>query len=925
MKNGLFIHSLRIEYRENPIGIDEPAPRFSWKLKSSEQNTVQSCCRIVVTGEHGVAWDSGFCADSRSSGVVYAGEPLLPFTRYEVSVTVRDQLEREACTQGFFETGVMQESVSGWNAKWIGYPPEQESRACLAFSKSFSVDKPVRSARLYATACGIYEAALDGKKAGDAFMAPGWTSYHHRIQYQAYDLTEALSSSGTCSHELLLTAGNGWYRGFLGFADSPDHFGKEKAVLAMLRIVYEDGSVSCIGTDESWSVKTSPILTSEIYYGETQDYTKPCEVLGQAVRLDHQDVTEKLSAQHQEPVRITKRFPAVSKVLTPKGEFVIDFGQNLAGFVEVNLPKSEEGSLVLYHAEALDKEGNFYPETLRSAVSRDEYRYTDKDTGKTVSPHFTFHGFRYIRAEGIPFETDLSCFTACALHTDMEKTGSFTCDNPLVERLVKNIEWSQRSNFLDVPTDCPQRNERLGWTGDAQVFSGTAAFQFQTELFFEKWLADVSAEQTAEYGVPHVVPNILGSQPGAAAWSDCAVIIPWNLYQAYGDIRILEKQYGSMKGWVDYVTGRCRENGLWMDGHQYGDWLGLDAETAAVSDNRYGATDRYLVANIYYANSADIVAKAARVLGKKEDAERYEALHSRIIEAIRREYVTEAGRLVSETQTACVLMLHFGILEEKDIPVVLNTLEKNLGAHRNHLVTGFTGTPYICLCLSAFNRHDLAEAVFLKEDCPGWLYAVKQGATTIWERWDSIKPDGSFDTSGMNSLNHYANGSIGEWLYRTVAGISPAEPGYRKIRIAPTLTHGMTRAEGTLDSPYGIIRSAWTCKDRRITVDIEIPANTTAELVLPEKEEILTVGSGCYHFEYPTETRLEQDRYTMETTLGELVADPEAATVINSLSPGMLDSPMIQYAFGMTVSELSAASEDAGAMFKAVLQKLNQH
>lgn len=920
MDDRLQIADLRTEYQRHPLGIDEEHPRFSWKLISETMNVKQMSYRILVKDEKEVVWDSQKRAEDKSVAVVYDGKQLNSYTEYRVSVQVWDNYEREAKAEGIFETGLMKGGK--WEADWITAPTitDEEKKCCPVFKYTFKAKHGIKRGRLYAAACGMYEAYINAKKAGDVFFAPGWTSYHNHILYQTYDVTGQLM--GSKENELTLIVGNGWYKGYLGFMDKPDNYGDRTGVSAMLRIEYDDGTNECICTGTDWDVCTEVIMESEIYYGETQDFTSKASYLGKAELFTDKGIG-KLESQSCEPVRITKRFDAKRKLITPKGELVIDFGQNMAGFVEVSLPHSDEGKLVLYHAETLDKDGNFYPETLRSAISRDEYRYSKEHEGMIAAPHFTFHGFRYIRLEGVDEAVDIKCFTACALHTDMRKIGSFKCDNELVQQLVSNIEWSQRSNFLDIPTDCPQRNERLGWTGDAQVFCNTAAFQFETERFFEKWLKDLALEQTKEYGVPHVVPNILGQQPGAAGWSDCAVIIPWNLYQAYGDIRILENQFDSMKGWVDYISDHCRENGLWQDGYQYGDWLGLDAEKSEAADNRNGATDRYLAANAYYAYVTKLVEKAANVLKRKADAEKYHELYEKIVESIQKEYVTQTGRLVSETQTACVLMLYFDLLKKEDRARVLETLEANLAAHRNHLTTGFMGTPYLCLCLTENGRHDLAESVFLKEDCPGWLYAVKKGATTMWERWDSIKPDGNFDESGMNSLNHYANGSIGEWLYTKTAGIVPLEPGYKKIKVAPILTHGMTEVFAELESPYGTIRSSWKCKDYRISIDVMIPANTCAELWLPEKNDKVTVGSGVWHYEYGTESKTEIDRYTMESTLGEIVAEPKAVVFFNNVMPGMLDGPMIQYAYGMTLSELTAMAKDAEPLYREVLRVLN--
>lgn len=909
------LEELFIEYRENPLGIDE-RPRFSWKLKSEKQNVVQESYQIQVVSQEKLMWDSGRVESDQSVLIPYEGKTLEPMVSYQVQADVWDNYGEMSRISGNFETGLMGEE--NWKAKWITHGLPKEETACPVFVRRFSAVKKVKKARLYATACGVYEACINGKKAGDAFLAPGWTSYHNRLQYQAYDITSLLAQE----NEIAITVGNGWYKGEFGFDARPDIYGSRTAILAMVKIEYEDGEIVSIGTDSDWDVETGAIRFSEIYHGEIQDYTMEKKQAGKAMLFEETDRIGHITAQESEPVRVTKRFAVQEKIITPKGEVVFDFGQNMAGFVEVRLPKIMGEKLVIRHAEALDKDGNFYTENLRTARCTDTYIYGESQAGMAVMPHFTFHGFRYICVEGAGEDAAPEDFTACALHTDMRQTGSFSSDNPLVNQLQSNIEWGQRGNFLDIPTDCPQRDERLGWTGDAQVFCGTASYNFNTALFFGKWLRDMAAETSEEWGVPHVVPNILGEQAGAAAWSDAAAIIPWTLYQAYGDKEMLAEQFPMMKAWVDYIHARTLGNGLWQTGFQYGDWLALDIESG--STDRTGGTDKYLVANAYYAYSVRIVRDAAAALGYTAEEKAYGELYEKIADAINQEFITRTGRLVSETQTACVLMLYFDLAKPEYRERILGTLTRNIGEHHNHLTTGFVGTPYLCHCLSENGQHDLADEIFMKEDFPGWLYAVKKGATTIWERWNSVLENGDFDESGMNSLNHYAYGSIGSWLYEKVAGIRSMEPGYKKIRIQPTLTKGMTEVSAAFESVYGTIKSAWSCKEGKICVDILIPANTTAVICLPEKEEELAVGSGSYHYEYETDTCLEFDKYSLESTLGELVAEELGRNMFEQAEPGMLDNPMIKFAYGMTISELLVQAPDAAPLYQSVIDALNR-
>lgn len=912
------LKNFKIELRENPIGIDCKHPRFSWILASKEQNVMQTAYQLIVKEKDVIVWNTEKVDSEQSTFVTYKGKTLQSMTTYMAFLKVWDNKGNVSEYDGYFETGLLGEDK--FNAQWITHKFKEEDTTLPIFVKEFSTEKAVRKVRIYVTSLGIYELNLNGERVGDAYFTPGWTSYHNRLQYQTYDITETVKQE----NKVEITVANGWYKGFLGFFNQANHYGNKVALLAMIRIEYADGSIQTIGTDTDWQVTSGNCTYSELYYGERQDWNSSAFTKKSAILLEDTSKIGKLSAQENESVRITKRFKPIEKIITPKGELVLNFGQNIAGFVEVELPKLRGEKLIIRHAETLDKEGNFYPETLRYAISIDEFTYGDNEVGTLVHPRFTFHGFQYIAIEGVDNDVDINKFTACALHTDMEQTGKFICNNPFIQKLQSNIEWSQRDNFLDIPTDCPQRDERLGWTGDAQVFFNTAQFNFNTTLFFEKWLRDLKAEQTIALGVPGVIPNILGDQPASAAWGDCATIIPWNLYVSTGDISIIENQYSSMCDWITYIESKCGENGLWQKGFQYGDWLGLDAEKNTIGDNRSGATDRYLVANAYYIYSTRIVRDVAKILDKIEDYEKYAKKHQDLIEAMNEEYVTKTGRLVSETQTACVLMLYFDIIKEEYKEKVLQTLELNLAEHKNHIVTGFTGTPYILHCLSENGKHQVAEAVFLKEDCPGWLYAVKKGATTIWERWDSILPNGDFDESGMNSLNHYANGSIGEWFYKKIAGINPLTPGYKHILIKPTLTIGMTEVSAQYKSVYGLIESSWSCKDGQITVDIQIPANTTAVVVLPEKEEAIEVGSGSYHFEYETETKLELERFSFESTLGAILTEPVAVDLFNQMAPGMLDNPMLQYAHGMTLAELIAAAPEGEILYKTVVDALNR-
>ena len=903
------LYDLKVEHQKEPLGLSVAIPRFSWKLASEEKDTLQTAYQIMVRCGDKWVWDSGRVESDQSVLVPYGGEKLEDEKRYTVEITALDNHGNSAKGETFFETGLF--DFSGMQAQMITHDFPDEETACPVFYKDFAIVKPIAKACVYATCHGVYELYLNGNRVGDAYMAPGWTSYHKRLQCQYYDVTAQLQTENT----LEMPVGNGWYKGILSYDTKPNRYGSRVEALAELHLFYTDGSREIIATDESWKVKTGAIRYSEIYMGETLDTNAP-EIRQGKVSVVPFD-KKVLTPQESEPVRITKRFAPVRIFTDPKGNHLVDFGQNITGLVEVKI-KGEKGQrITLRHAEALDKDGVFYPDTLRTAISHDTYILNGEE--QTLLPHFTFHGFRYIAVDGAD-ELRPEMFTACAMHSDMDLIGSFHCDNEKVNQLQSNISWALRDNFFDIPTDCPQRDERLGWLGDAQVFSWTAAFNRNTALFFTKWMRDIAAESSLEAGVPHVVPDIQGSK-SSAAWSDAAVIIPWVVYQTYGDKRILEESWQCMHEWVDYIHARVNENGLWMSGYQFGDWLALDREEGYYS---VGATDVYLVANAYYLYILDLAAKTARVLEKQEEAAYYQNIYDQTLPSFREEYFTARGRIVSETQTGCVLSLHFDLADEKDKDTILHTLIKNIENHKNHLTTGFVGTPYLCHALSDNGAHDMASTLFMKEDYPSWLYAVNMGATTIWEKWNAIMPDGTMPDPGLNSLNHYANGAIGDWMYRKIGGINQLDAGYKRFYVKPMFVRGIQEAKTTLETPYGKIESFWQCKNKRIHIKITVPANTTALIYLPEKEGAIEVGSGEYAYEYATETELAFLRFSLDNTLGEIIAEPLGLQLLNQYIPQLMSNDAIEYVRRMTLTEFIGAAAEMRPALEAVVNALNQ-
>jgi alpha-L-rhamnosidase len=571
----LTIQELKTEYRVNSLGLDVKVPRFSWKMISTENNTRQVSYSIRVISNESIIWETGEVRSDQSILVDYQGEALLPATRYEVRINVKDNHGEEAIAEGWFETGLM--DAENFKADWITHGFEDELEPCAVFCKNFSISGKLKSARIYASALGVYEITLNGEKVSDHYFAPGWTSYHNRLQYQTYDITSYLNERNSIE----ITVGNGWYKGILGFHNEGNHFGVRTAAIAQLEITYEDGARDTILTDGSWESTTGARRYSQIYHGEIIDNTFLAQEPVSAVIYEYPKNI--LVGQENEPVRITERLKAKKLIITPKGEVVLDFGQNMTGIIEARLQCPRGTKVTIRHAEALDEKGCFYTVNLRTAKAMDTFICSGKED--VFLPAFTYHGFRYIKIEGLGDHPDICAFTACVLHSDLEQTGSFDCSNREVNRLWQNIDWTLRSNYLDVPTDCPQRDERLPYTGDAQIFISTAAFHKNIALFMAKWLRDIKSEQTVEFGVPMTVPNIMGGTPAIAIWHDAAAIIPWIMWTVYGDKRFIEEQYESMRDCVEYSRKRAGEDGLIRSGVQLGDWVALDMEKGPMRPN----------------------------------------------------------------------------------------------------------------------------------------------------------------------------------------------------------------------------------------------------------------------------------------------------------------------------------------------------
>lgn len=823
------------------VGLGTGTPRLSWTVQSEEPLPIE---RVEFEIKRDHAPIERVVRDG-------AGQLLVPWPsaalRSRERASVRLRLGAEGHWSSFSDPTTLEAGLlepTDWSAEFIAARTlgGLEDGAPAVFTDIDVDQQPVR-ARLYVTARGLYDVAINGRPVTQTRLNPGWTAYEHRLHYQTYDVTHLISAGRSRLSALL---GNGWYRGQLVWPGHRSSYGERLALRAQLEITYADGAVDRVVTGDHWSCAQTGILFDDLYDGERRDLRLPLHPtadVGEPVDVLPPGPAE-MVAPTGPPVRPLNQITPTTVRRSPSGAFLIDFGQNLVGHVRLTIHDAEPGAEVrIRHAEVLE-DGQLGTRPLRSAQATCGYVVAGRPT-EVLEPLFTFHGFRYAEITGLD-DVRAEDISAVVVGSDLKRTGWFDSSDSDLNQLHANVVWSMRGNFLSLPTDCPQRDERLGWTGDIAVFAPTANFLFDTAGFLQSWLGDLAVEQRADGGVPNVVPDVLREpDAGVAGWGDAATVVPMALWRSYGDLEILRRQYRSMQAWVDKIRRRS-PNGLWDTGPQLGDWLD---PTAPPEHPDQAQADPHVVATACYAKSVELLADAARALNLVHDADRYDQLRRFVVAAYNRAYVTPNGQIHSDCQTVYAQALVWNLLGSE-------TQRAGAGARLAQLVqdadyrvsTGFLGTPLILDALTLAGRVDLATAMLFSTDMPSWLYAVKMGATTIWERWDSMLPDGSINPGSMTSFNHYAYGSVADWIHRVVGGLQPLAPGYQRIRVAPLATDRLHHAEIRHESPYGLIEVRWQ-RSHGLELELQVPFGVEAEVQLPGWTTPRPAGPGHHRFE----------------------------------------------------------------------------
>ncbi|MEX0332599.1 MAG: family 78 glycoside hydrolase catalytic domain [Puniceicoccaceae bacterium] len=869
------LSDLTCEYLVNPLGIDTVQPRLAWRMQSDQRGKRQVAYRILAASEAGLLesgetdiWDSGWIEGSQSTQIACEGKALTSRANVYWRVVVRDETGLEVASgPAFFSIGLLE--TSDWNTDWIGLNPEAIARdkeaspsdwtTCSSpgyFRKNITASARPKRAILYASGRGLLRLRINRTEVTEDRFLPEWTDYRKRIHYRTFDVTSLLQEG---ENVLAAILGDGWFSGYVGWQETRGQYGLTNSFICQLELEMDDGTVTTVSTDSSWRCNTGPILFSDFMMGETCDNRRQVEGWDQpqfdeqdwlpVLEVDQPDVP--LVAQQSQPVRVIKELEPVSIRQTGEDTWLCDLGQNIAGWMRIRVDEPAGKSIVLRHGERLKADGSLFTENLRRARATDTY-ICDGQGPATWEPSFTFHGFQYFEISGLSKAPSSGDLTACVVQSATPQSGSFSCSHEGVNRLWLNGLWSQIDNFLSVPTDCPQRDERLGWMGDAQVFIRTAAFNMDVAAFFTKWMVDVEDAQTENGIFPDTAPRLpedgnfigldgLGGSPG---WADAGVIIPWTIWKVYGDRRIIERHWNAMTAWLDYIE-RTNPDGLRINelANNYGDWLSIPSDTTF----RTHSPLKNLLATAFWADDASKMAEMARELGREEEAVRFEQTFTRVRDAFQEAYVRPDGSLEVDTQTAYLLALAMDLLPAELRAKAVGHLVDNIRSLDKHLSTGFIGIRFLNPILTDYGHADLAYELLLKDDYPSWLYPVRHGATTIWERWNAWTEEDGFLDAHMNSFNHYSLGSIGEWLYSHVAGINykPNEPGFQTFILKPHPHPSLQWAEGEYTSPYGRIRSHWRyVEDTLLEWSVEIPANSSADVCFPWGTAELITESG---------------------------------------------------------------------------------
>ncbi|GDY13665.1 alpha-L-rhamnosidase [Planctomycetota bacterium] len=879
LHGGLFaleVGNLRCEHLIDPLGVEAPRPRLTWVLSSTVQDTVQTAWRIEAArsragleGGRADFWDSGFTTSQDSVLVPWAGPVLASRDEVWWRVSVRDQAGATATsTPARFAMGLLK--PGDWSARWIGLrlpsdgppgawalpqgrkladpkgKPDAAPEPPAHLRRTFTVSGEIRQARLYVSALGVADLSINGKPVSDHRLSPGWSDFAKHVNYVVHDVTGRIT---TGENVLAAVVADGWYSGKIGWLTrGHDAYGPRPPRLLVQLEITTDQGVQQVVSDGSWTGAAGAIRAADLMDGEIVDRRldlpgwdrsgfaatdwKPVEIFPEQRNLVVDPGVPVRAVQEIAPVAITTPKPGVT---------IFDLGQNLVGVARLRTTGPAGTVITLRFAEILDKDGGIYTANLRGARVVDQVILAGN--GDVVfEPRFTFHGFRYVEVVGLTEPATTATITGVVLSSDTPATGTFTCSDPLVNQLMSNIRWGQRGNFLALPTDCPQRDERLGWMGDAQIFIRTASYNMDVAAFFTKWLRDVRNGQTADGAFPDVAPRVPGRmlpKDGAPAWGDAGVICPWVVWERYGDRGVLEVSYPSCVAWIERIRA-ANPPLIWSKqvGNNYGDWLSIKADT-----------DKTLLATAFFANSVDLTARMAEVLGKAADAAKYRGWHGEICAAFAKAFLQPDGKLKSDTQAAYVLALRFCLLPEDRRAAAVERLVADIAAKGDHLSTGFLGVGHLMPVLADHGHLDAAYRLLRQDTFPSWGYSIRQGATTIWERWDGWTRDKGFQDPSMNSFNHYSLGSVGEWIYAWIGGIDALEPGYRRILIRPRPGGGIDRASASLLSPYGRIATDWSVTGGRFLLSATVPANTRARIDLPFAGGVREVGSGEHRIE----------------------------------------------------------------------------